>query len=83
MLNAEAEGELATDLGAVEALCHLYPDEVPHHLDVCRRLSERRSRLTPRERAMLLGFAELAEGHHEAREEAALDAFLATFGGGA
>ncbi|MCU0677606.1 MAG: hypothetical protein MUE69_33095 [Myxococcota bacterium] len=66
-LNAEAEGELATDLSAAQALCALYPEDAPHPLDVHDRLRERRTRLTERERAFLEGYYEIAKSALDAR----------------
>lgn len=83
-LNAEAAGELATDLAAAEWLRRLYPDVLPHPLDVHDRLATRRSRLTPRERAFLEGYYETAKrGLVEQREHAEMAAWRErVFGGG-
>lgn len=79
-LNAEAEGELATDLSAAQALCALYPEDAPHPLDVHDRLREVQlgyKRATDRERAFLEGYYEItktaldARRAQEARERAA------------
>lgn len=68
-LNAEAAGELATDLAAAEWLRRLYPDVLPHPLDVHDRLATRRSRLTPRERAFFEGYYETAKRGLVERQE--------------
>lgn len=47
-LNESAQGELATDIAAAEALAAIYPDELPDSRDVrdrlatCRKYEERR-----------------------------------------
>ena len=60
-LDAESQGELATDLSAAEFLRRLYPEELPHPLDVWDRLREQRSRLTDRGRAFLEGYYEITK----------------------
>jgi len=60
-LNAEAASELATDLAAAAWLRRLHPDEVPHPLEVHDRLRALPRHATPRQRAFLEGFYEVAK----------------------
>lgn len=80
-LTDEAQGELDNDLAAVEALCELFPDEVPHPLEVWDRITDPRKRRTPREQAFLAAYYDRAEEHRVTRGEAAIEDFLSRLEG--